>query len=312
MSPKFFILFILLFNSLCVTAQQKKDTTVKVNENYVTLSEIVVNNKLDVPSFVERLKNDTTFYKAFRNLHIIGYTSLNDIRMLDKDGNILASLRSKTKQVRTRNCRKMKVISQAVTGDMYDNEGNFNYYTAQLYAGLFFTKDSVCGENNIVSGHEFSTKGLSGIEKHKEQLKMLFFNPGKKINGLPFISNKTSIFGESMADKYDMNIDFKDYNSIPCYVFTVKVKKGMENDVVINEMTTWFNSKTFEIVARDYSLSYDAGLYDFKVDMEVQMTKVGDLLVPDVLRYNGNWKAIFKKRERGVFTATLSDFVRHG
>ena len=30
--------------------------------------------------------------------------------------------------------------------------------------------------------------------------------------------------------------------------------------------------------------------------------------VPSLIRYNGNWKAIFKKRERGVFTATLSDF----
>jgi len=29
--------------------------------------------------------------------------------------------------------------------------------------------------------------------------------------------------------------------------------------------------------------------------MEVQMTKAGDLLVPELLRYNGNWKAIFKK-----------------
>ena len=310
MNQRFFTLLILLIIPSCLFAQQKKDTTIKVNENYVTLSEIVVNNKLDVAAFIERVKNDTTFYKAFRNLRVIGYTALNDIRMLDKNGNIEASLRSKTKQVRTGNCRKMQVLNQAVTGDMYDNAGNFNYYTAQMYAGLFFTKDSVCGENNIVKGSEFSTNGLSGMDKHKEQLKMLFFNPGKKINGLPFISNKTPIFDESMADKYDMSIDIKEYNSVPCNVFTVKAKKGKESSVVINEMTTWFNDKTFEIVARNYSLSYDAGVYDFKVDMEVQMTKAGDLLVPALLRYHGNWKAIFKKRERGVFTATLFDFVR--
>ena len=310
MVQKFFTLLVLLIISSVLFAQQKKDTTVKVADNYVTLSEIVVNNKLDVAAFIERVKNDTTFYKAFRNLRIIGYTALNDIRMLDKNGNMEASLRSKTKQIRTGDCRKMQVLSQTTTGDMYDDAGNFNYYTAQMYAGLFFTKDSVCGETNIVKGTEFSTNGLSGIEKHKEQLKMLFFNPGKKINGLPFISNKTPIFDESMADKYDMDIDFKNYNGIPCYVFTIKVKKGKESSVVINEMTTWFNEKTFEIVARNYSLSYDAGIYDFKVDMEVQMTKVGDLLVPALLRYNGNWKAIFKKRERGVFTATLFDFVR--
>jgi len=224
--------------------------------------------------------------------------------MLNKKGGIQASLHSKTKQTRTGNCRKMQVMEQSATGDIYDHNGDFNYYTARMYAGLFFTKDSVCGEDNIVKGHDFSTNGLSGMEKHKEQLKMLFFNPGKKINGLPFISNKTEIFDESMADKYNMNLDFRDYNQTPCYVFTIKVKDDKKSDVVIDEMTTWFNEKTFEIVARNYSLSYDAGVYDFKVEMEVQMTKVGDLLVPSVLRYNGNWKAIFKKR-RGEFLRLL-------
>lgn len=310
MVQKFLALFVLLFTSLFLYAQEKNDSTIKIDKNYIRLSEIVVNNKLDVPSFIERVKNDTTFYKAFRSLRIVGYTALNDIRMLDEKGNIQASLHSKTKQVRTLNCRKMKVMDREITGDMYDKDGNFNYYTAQMYAGLFFTKDSVCGENNIVKGHEFSTNGLSGMEKHKEQLKMLFFNPGKKINGLPFISNKTEIFDESMADKYDMDIDYQDYDSIPCYVFSIRVKKDKKSDVAIDEMTTWFNEKTFEIVARNYSLSYDATVYDFKVDMQVEMTKVGDLLVPALLRYNGNWKAIFKKRERGVFTATLFDFVR--
>ena len=75
-------------------------------------------------------------------------------------------------------------------------------------------------------------------------------------------------------------------------------------------MTTWFNDKTFEIVARDYSLSYDAGVYDFNVQMQVELTKLGDYLVPSLIRYVGNWKAIFKKRERGIFTATLFDFVK--
>lgn len=310
MLKKIFAIILLLQFSCSLLAQDKNDTTIKVNENYITLSEIVVNNKLDIPSFIKRVKNDTTFYKAFRNLHIIGYTSLNDIRMLDKKGNTEASLKSKTKQIRTGNCRSMQVLQQSTTGDMYDAKGNFNYYTAQMYAGLFFTKDPVCGENNIVKGSDFSTDGLSGVEKHKQQLKMLFFNPGKKIKGLPFISDKTEIFNESMADKYDMSIDLRNFNNTSCYVFTIKVKDDKKNGVVINEMTTWFNEKTFEIVARNYSLSYDAGIYDFNVTMEVQMTKVGNLLVPSLLRYNGNWKAIFKKREHGVFTATLFDFVR--
>ncbi len=303
-----FLTYLLFCMSVCIG--QKKDSVIKVDENYITLSEIVVNNKLDVFTFIQRIKNDTTFYKAFRNLHILGYTAFNDIRMLDKNGNSQATLLSKTKQVRSKNCRKMEVLEEKHSGDIFDSQGNYNYYTLQMYAGLFFTKDSVCGENNIVKGRDFSTAGLSGMDKRKEQLKKLFFNPGEKITGLPFISNKSEIFDASMADKYDMNVDFKEYNNQPCYVFTVKVKPGKESAVVINEMTTWFTEKTFDIVARNYSLSYDAGVYDFKVDMEARLIKVGDLLVPNLLKYNGNWKVMFKKRERGVFTATLFDFVK--
>jgi hypothetical protein len=309
--PKyFFALWLILVLSNPLFAQKKKDTTVKVNNNYITLSEIVVNSKLNIASFIDRIKNDTTFYKAFRNLRVIGYTSLNDIRMLDPNDKLVASLVSKTRQFRIRNCRKMLVLNQKTTGNIYDAKGNFNYYTAELYAGLFFTKDSVCGETNIIKGFQFSTKGLSGIEKHKEQLKMLFFNPGKKVSGLPFISGKTEIFDRSMAGYYDMAIDMRDYNNTSCYVFTIKAKDDKRSNVVVNEMTTWFDAKTFEIVARNYSLSYDAGVYDFDVNMEVQMTKVGNLLVPSLLRYNGNWKVIFKKREHGIFTATLFDFVK--
>jgi len=228
--------------------------------------------------------------------------------MVDKNGNLKASLYSRTKQQRNNNCRTMQVLEETATGDIYNEAHAFNYYTAQMYASLFFTKGSICGEDNIVKGTDFSTAGKSGMEKHKEQLKILFFNPGKRISGLPFMSNKTPIFEDEMADKYDMSIDMDLYNGIYCYVFRQKVKPGNESDVVIDEMTTWFNDSTYEVVARNYSLSYDAAVYDFKVNMEVKMGTYKNLTVPVLIRYNGNWKAITKKRERGIFTATLFDF----
>jgi len=278
----------------------------------VTLSEVVVHNNLDVGKFLQRIKNDTTFYKAFRTLHILGYTSLNDIRMRDKDGSVRASLQSKTIQHIHDGCRTMQTFEEKTTGDMYDANRNFNYYTAQLYAGLFLTKGQVCGENNIVKGMEHSTKSKSGIEKHKEQLKMLFFDPGKKIPGIPFIGNKINIFDPDVAKNYDFSIDMTDYNGQDCYLFTVKAKQdltGSEKDnIVIDNITTWFNTKTMEIVGRNYNISYDAGVYDFDVHMEVQMTHFGPYLVPKTLYYNGTWDMMFKKRERGVFTATLFDF----
>jgi hypothetical protein len=297
-----------LFCILTTAVAIGQDSALVIGKKTITLSEVVVNNKLNIPAFIDRIKNDTTFYKAFKNLRILDYIAINDVRMLDRNGGNLATMYSKSHQRRDSNCRRMEILDQQSTGDFYTADSGYNYYTAQMYASLFFTTGFVCGEDNIVAGDAFNTSGKSGLEKHKEQLKILFFNPGKKITGIPFVSGKTAIYEDDMAELYDISVDMDEYNKTSCYIFRQKVKKGKEDKVVVDEMTTWFNDKTFEVVARNYNLSYDAGVYDFNVQMEVQMTHAGDYLVPALIKYNGNWKAIFKKRERGVFTATLFDF----
>jgi hypothetical protein len=302
-SVLFFLCFLPLFSSA-----QKDSLEMNALGKETVLSEVVIRNGFDVNKFLLRMKTDTTFYKAFRTLRILGFTSLNDIRMLDSDGKIKASLHSKTRQNRTNSCRTMDVLEEKTTGNMYDGK-DLNYYTAELYAGLFFTNGKVCGENNIISGSQRNVKSKSGIEKHKEQLKMLFFNPGQKIPGIPFIGDKIDIFDPSVSKYYDFSIDMDEMRGQQCYVFKILPKDGIDrDDIVFDNITTWFNSKTMEIVARDYDLSYDTPVYDFDVHMEVRMTKFQGLLVPELLTYNGNWKVAFKKRERGIFTATLFDF----
>ena len=90
------------------------------------------------------------------------------------------------------------MLEEKTSGDIYD-DGELNYYTSELYASLFFSKGKVCNENNVVQGIERNVQGKKGIEKHKEQLKMLFFNPGKKIPGIPFIGSKIDIFDPSVS-----------------------------------------------------------------------------------------------------------------
>ncbi|HMU47590.1 MAG TPA: hypothetical protein PKC72_14550 [Chitinophagaceae bacterium] len=279
----------------------------------VSLSEVIIRTDINVAKFMQRVKEDTTFYKAFRNLRVLGFTSWNSIQLKDKKGRIKAALQSKTKQLREAGCRTMEVLEENSSGDFYDKDHNYNYYTAELYAGLFFTNGKVCGETNVVKGVEFKPRSQKGLAKHKEQLKMLFFNPGKKIPGIPLIGDKIDIFDPDRAKLYDMHIDYGDYEGESCYVFSMKAKddlKGGRRDaIVIDNMVTWFNVRTMEVMARNYDMSYDAGVYDFDVHMEVQMTKFGSYLVPRLLRYTGNWDVVFKKRERGMFTATLFDFT---
>ncbi len=289
-----------------------QDTTIVEKKRTVTLPEVFIRNNFDYKKLIQQIQDDTTFYKAFRNLRILGYTSFNDIKMLDKKGSIKASLNSKTKQVRENGCRTTEVIEETTTGDFYTVNHKYNYTTAEMYASLFFAKGKVCGEDNIVKGKQASTENKKGMEKHKEQLKMLFFNPGKKISGIPFIGNKLDLYDEQAQKYYDYKIDIVEHSGKSCYIFSITPKKDLgwlkDNNIVVDEMTTWFDYTTLEVVGRNYSLSYKAGVYDFNVSMEVEMQKYNDLIVPKTLRYKGDWSVIFKKRETAVFTATLFDF----
>lgn len=305
-------LLILALSFSCLPALAQDDSLdIEALRRMTVLSEVVVRSDLNTTRLLKKIKDDTTFYKAFRNLRVLQFTSLNDIKMLDKKSKIKASLFSKTRQRRTEGCRTMEVLEERSTGDMY-RKGRLNYFTAELYAGLFFTDGKVCGENNTVAGVERNVRSKSGLEKHKEQLKMMFFNPGKKIPGIPFIGDKINIFDPDIARNYNLSIDLEDLNGLPCYVFKIAAKQDLsswdKNNIVFNNIITYFNEKTMEIVFRSYDMSYKTPVYDFDVRMEVEMGRFKNYLVPQVLRYTGDWKILFRDRERGVFTATLSDF----
>lgn len=310
MTGRLLLTGLLLLPAFLLQAQERDSVTIA--DRTITLSEVIIREGVDVPDFIRRVRADTSFYKAFRNLRILPFTSLNDIKMFDKKGRVKASLYSKTEQWADKGCRYTNVLEEQITGDMYDKRGQYNYYTAELYASLFFARDTICGETNIVGNTELSIRNKKGAAKHREQLKMLFFNPGKAIPGLPFIGNRTAIFDESMSGKYHYDLDMTDYAGELCYVFSVKAKQKKENSkadgVVIDEMVTWFSVATFEVLARNYTLSYKAGVYDFDVEMQVELMRYNNFVVPKLLRYIGDWDVVLKKREKAVFTATLFDF----
>lgn len=288
-----------------------QDTTLKIDNGSFTLTDAIVRNNFDYKAILQRIKEDTSFYKAFKTLRTIGYSSYNYIQMRDKNEKVIATLNSKTRQNKIGGCRTMDVLEENVSGNMKDANGDYNYTTPALYASLFFTKGTICGETNIVKGKVRTVSG-SGLSKAKDQLKMLFFNPGKKIPGIPLIGNKLDLYDESAHELYDYKLDYVDYHGQLVYMFEVKPKDDLgffsKNNVVVDQMTTWFNPKTLEVLGRNYALSYNAGAYDFNVQMEVEMTYFNGQLVPKILRYKGNWDVVFKKREKGIFTATLFDF----
>ena len=163
--------FSLLFIFSSPVIVRAQDTAFKDDGVSFTLSDAIVRNHFDYKAILQRIKEDTSFYKAFKTLRTIGYSSYNHIEMKDKQGKMVASLDSKTRQNHIGNCRTMDVLEERITGDIRKSDGTYNYTTPSLYASLFFTKRQVCGEANIVAGKKRVISG-SGIEKAKEQLKM--------------------------------------------------------------------------------------------------------------------------------------------
>lgn len=298
---------ILLFSFCCLQAvAQKEDTSIfKYPIQMDSVTVVAARGGWDVAGFIRRVQNDTTFYKAFRALHLVSFSATNDIRVYDKKGRIKASLYSHTRQQVQQRCRTMQVLDEKTTGDFYKRSHDYNYYTAELYAYLFFTKGKICNENDIVAGM-LEARGKGQLEKNKAELKQLIFNPGGKVKGVPFMGDKAAIFDPDVAAHYDFKLLSEEYDGQDCYVFKAIPKKGEESDVVYNELSTWFRKSDYSIVARDYSLSYSTMFYDFDVWMKVRTSQVGSRLLPTHIEYDGNWHVFTQKRENVKFIVTFS------
>lgn len=274
----------------------------------IAMDEVVVSAKRegwDVQGFIKRVQNDTTFYKAFKSMRVTTYNATNDIRVYDKRGKVTASLYSKTRQRAWRGCRAMDVLEEKVTGNFYKKKKEYRYYTAELYAYLFFTKDTLCKQNDIVADALYEKEGGT-IGRNKYRLKQLMFNPGSKVAGIPLMGDKAAIFEPDVARMYDFKLASEEYNGVECYVFKAIPKPQYKDDVVYNNLSTWFRKSDYSIVARDYSLSYSTLAYDFDVRMQVRTQQVNGKLLPTRIEYDGNWHVLSQGRERVKFITNIS------
>ncbi len=263
----------------------------------------------DVDEFIQMVQEDETFYQAFKNLRTLTYSADNEIIMYDKKDQEVAQYSSKTIQTVVDNCRTMEYLDENISGNFYkNNKKKYKYYTAKMYDRLFFTHGEKC-ERKKTNGTTPSKK--KGMEKYVEELKTLIFKPGQKVN-VPLIKNKTAIFSKEMMPLYDYSITSQKYvDSTDCYVFTAKVKDDFmdkEKKTVVKHLRTYFSKDDFQVIARDYTVSYKSALYDFDVTMNIKLQRLGDLYVPSFISYDGWWDVPTKKPEKSNFQASFYDF----
>lgn len=294
-----FITFYLLLFAFFSFAQQTRRFNPDTIQTVVIDSAINIrSHRLDAQDFINAVLADTGFYKAFRDMKKYSFTAENYICTYDKKNRINGRIYRKIRYEHTAKGHKTIYLAKSDSGDVYKSNGKYRLYTLQMFDYIF---------NNAYNSDFAKGPSLPGRDtknqSYKDKLKTLIFAPGHRVAGIPFISNKSEIFSRDMRQFYLYQFARGTYlDSIPVYRFRVIQKpSSAPNDVVIKELTTIFDMRSFQILGRYVDLSYHNFLFSFDVRMNIELTKVNGELVPAKITYQGTWDVPFHKTERASF-----------
>jgi len=198
-------------------------------------------------------------------------------------------------------------LAKRDSGNVYKRDGKYQLYTVNMFDYIFTNAYN----SGFGSGSMLSATPGSKDQSYKDKLKILIFAPGHKVTGIPFVSGKTEIFSPDMRQYYDYQFARGKYlDSIPVYRFKVIQKSSTQNnDVVIKELTTIFDTRTFQILGRYVSLSYHNLFIDFDVQMNMELNRFNSELLPVKITYQGNWDIPFHKAEKASFLIVQKSYA---
>ena len=264
--------------------------------------------KFGIETFINAIINDTSFYEAFRNMKKYTFIAENRIFSYDKNNKVDGKVYRKIRH-NNDGPYKMEYLVKENSGNLYKKNGKYQLYTIEMFDYIFMN-----AYNTDFVPNAPASDGKGGTnESYKDKLKTLIFNPGRPIKGLPFIGNKTEIFTANMRQYYDYSFYSATYlDSIPVYRFKVSVKpdlsKWTKDGLMIKELVTIFDKRTFEILGRYVDMKYSNMLFDFDVQMNIEMSYFNEVKLPTKITYQGNWDYPLKKEERASFLVVHKDY----
>jgi hypothetical protein len=260
---------------------------------------------LNAQDFIDAVLADTGFYQAFRNMKKYDFIAENRIYTYNKKNKVDGRIYRKIRHSNVDGKHRMDFLVKQDTGNVYKSNGKYQLYTVEMFDFIFMNAYN----SDFVKGPALPGSGGKN-ESYKDKLKTLIFSPGHKVSGLPFISGKTELFSKDMRGYYYYQFSRGKYlDSIPVYRFRV-VRKPSEgdNDVVVKEMTTIFDTRNFQILGRYIDMKYSNWIFSFDVQMNIELAKFNGELLPVKITYQGNWDVPFHKTERASFLVVHKDF----
>ena len=268
--------------------------------------------RINAEAFIREILNDTSFYEAFRNMKRYTFTAENRILTYDKKNKVEGKIYRKILHNNNGNY-KMQFLAKQDSGKLFKRNGKYSLYTVEMFDYIFM---NAYNSDFISSGPVPDGRGGTN-ESYKDKLKTLIFRPGRPLNGVPFIGNKTQIFSANMRQYYDYSFYSATYlDSIPVYRFKVAVKPDLsawtKDGIMIKELTTIFDKRNMQILGRYIDMKYDNMLFEFDVQMNIELGYFDDneTLLPTKISYQGNWDIPLKKQERAGFLILHKGYKR--
>ncbi|WP_345211673.1 hypothetical protein [Mucilaginibacter gynuensis] len=267
----------------------------------------IKSHKLNAQDFIDAMLADTSFYKAFRNMKRYAFTAENRIYTYDKKNKVNGKIYRKLRHSNNGKNHKIDYIAKQDSGALYKKNGKYQLYTVEMFDYIFmnaYNSDFVAGDG---------VPGPGGKnESYKDKLKTLIFRPGTKVKGIPFISGKTEIFSPDMKQFYLYQFARGTYlDSIPVYRFKIIQKpSSADGDVMIRELTTIFDTRTFQILGRYIDMKFNNLFVGFNVQMNIELNRFNGELLPTKISYQGNWDIPFHAEERASFLIVHKDYEK--
>ena len=276
----------------------------------IVIDSAVVNirsHKLNAQDFIDAVLADTSFYKAFKNMKRYSFIAENRIFTYDKKNRVNGKIYRKIQHTNNGNQHKVEYLTKRDSGAVLKKNGKYQLYTVEMFDYIFTNAYN----SDFAKGSNGNSQSAGKNESYKSKLKTLIFSPGRKVTGLPFISGKTEIFSRDMRQFYNYEFARGRYlDSIPVYRFKVIRKPSTaDGDVMINELTTIFDTRTFQILGRYVDMKYSNMLFDFDVQMNIELNNINGELLPAKITYQGNWDVPFHKEERASFLITHKGYA---
>lgn len=277
----------------------------------IQLDEVVISAQAEgfnVAHFVQQVRTDTTFHKAFLNTRYHPNRLRSDLRVRVKGTDDAATLHREARLERDGPRARQVIEVERETGRLRDRKGEFRYLTVEMYDDVFFPKGWFVADNSVARRQLEIARG-SRFEKYKSELKKFMFDPGSEIASVPLIGDKLALFDPHMAPLYDFRIWADSRSGRPCWVFSAEAKpEARDGRTVIKNMDTWFDRDDGQVLARQYRIAHRSLLLDFDIRIRVENNMQEGALLPVQVAYDGDWDIPFKRRELVRFDLEFSDW----